>query len=100
MTRHLRNLNIRAHVREAIDKVINAHTEAKANKLVKDLTAMLFKKKRDDSLVVRRDSWARPRTETRRDYDYDDYHTEHYDGDDCPDGIDRDEWNAYCEGRD
>jgi hypothetical protein len=91
----LRNLNIGDRVREAIDRVINAQPEAKAKKLVKDLTAMLFKKKRD-SLV--RASWARPRMETRRDYDYDDYHTEHYD--DCPDDIDRDEWNAYCEGRD
>ena len=31
-------------------------------------------------------------------YDYDDDYDNY--GDDCPDGINRDEWNNYCESRD
>ena len=47
-----------------------------------------------------RASWAAPRSNTRR---YDNYYgrdDDYDDGDDCPDDIDKDEWYAYCEGRD
>lgn len=50
-------------------------------------------------LGSKRASWARPRRPNRDNYGYGRGHDGNDYYDDCPDGFDRDEWDAYCEGR-
>ena len=79
-----------------------------AKSLAKGAVNSLFVKNRGSENVIRA-SWASPRParETfrfdRRDRhygrDYDDDVFGFSRGDDCPDGIDQEEWDNYCDGR-
>ena len=98
----LEKLNDGKSLNAAIAAFIARQTDAGATKLVKTITGMLFTSSHGQSTLVRA-SWATPRgnnSGSRSRYDdHDDWDDREY-VDDCPDGIDKQSWDNYCEGRD
>ena len=98
----IEGLNDEERVRAAIEAATANQTEPKAKELVQLITAKLFQRGGGGlhRQKVLRASWASPRSERTYRHRDDRYFDDENDiVDDCPGGLDRGQWDAYCEGR-